>query len=62
VLSDSLRRPNDISEGKGDATKAERLLGWKPKFHMKDVIAMMVKVELEEPKRRGAVEAVELEG
>jgi GDPmannose 4,6-dehydratase len=62
VLSDSLRRPTDISEGKGDATKAERLLGWKPKFHMKDVIAMMVKAELEEPERRRAVEALELDG
>jgi GDP-D-mannose dehydratase len=60
--SDSLRRPTDISGGKGDATKAERLLGWKPQFHMKDVIAMMVKAELEEQERRRAVEAVELEG
>ena len=62
VLSDSLRRPTDISDGKGDATKAERLLGWKAKAHMKDVIAMMVKAELEEPERRRAVEALELEG
>jgi GDPmannose 4,6-dehydratase len=62
VLSDSLRRPTDISDGKGDPTKAERLLGWKAKAHMKDVIAMMVKAELEEPERRRAVEAVELEG
>ena len=61
VLSDSLRRPTDISEGKGDATKAERILGWKAKSHMKDVIAMMVKAELEEPERRRVVEAVELE-
>jgi hypothetical protein len=29
---------------------------------MKDVIAMMVKAELEEPERRRAVEAMELEG
>jgi GDPmannose 4,6-dehydratase len=56
VLSDSLRRPTDISDGKGDATKAERLLGWKAKSHMKDVIAMMVKAELEEPERRRVIE------
>ena len=62
VLSDSLRRPTDISEGKGDASKAERLLGWKPKFHMKDVIAMMVKAELEEPERRRKVEELALDG
>jgi hypothetical protein len=29
---------------------------------MKDVVAMMVKAELEEPERRRAVEAVELAG
>jgi GDPmannose 4,6-dehydratase len=59
VLSDSLRRPTDISDGKGDATKAERLLGWKAKAHMKDVIAMMVKAELEEPERRRSAEALD---
>jgi GDPmannose 4,6-dehydratase len=62
VLSDSLRRPTDISDGKGDATKAERLLGWKAKAHMKDVVGMMVKAELDEPERRRSVEAMELEG
>ena len=62
VLSDALRRPTDISDGKGDPTKAERLLGWKAKAHMKDVIAMMVKAELEEPERRRAAEAMALDG
>jgi GDPmannose 4,6-dehydratase len=47
VASDSLHRPTDISEGKGDASKAERVLGWKAKAHMKDVISMMVRAELE---------------
>jgi GDPmannose 4,6-dehydratase len=61
VLSDALRRPTDISEGKGDASKAERVLGWKAKAHMKDVVAMMVKAELEEPERRRVVEAMALD-
>jgi GDPmannose 4,6-dehydratase len=61
VLSDSLRRPTDISDGKGDPTKAERLLGWKAKAQMKDVIAMMVKAELDEPERRRSVEALALD-
>jgi GDPmannose 4,6-dehydratase len=45
-ISDSLFRPTDISNGKGNAGKAERILGWKAKAHMKDVIAMMVEAEL----------------
>jgi GDPmannose 4,6-dehydratase len=47
VLSEVFHRPTDISHGKGDATKAERVLGWKATKHMKDVIAMMVSAELE---------------
>jgi hypothetical protein len=53
----------DISEGKGDATKAERAsYGWKLTFHMKAVVAMMVKAEMEESERRRSLEAEELEG
>jgi len=52
VASDALFRPTDISEGKGDATKAERLLGWKAKAHMKEVIELMVKAEMEWEGRR----------
>jgi GDPmannose 4,6-dehydratase len=46
VISDALFRPTEISDGKGNATKAERLLGWKAKATMKEVIAMMVRAEL----------------
>jgi GDPmannose 4,6-dehydratase len=49
VVSESLLRPSDISEGKGNAEKAERLLGWKAKAHMKEVIEMMVRAELGDP-------------
>jgi GDPmannose 4,6-dehydratase len=51
VASDSLFRPTDISEGKGDATKAERILGWKAQAHMRDVISMMVSAELKSIKK-----------
>jgi GDPmannose 4,6-dehydratase len=47
IASNSLFRPTDISDGKGNASKAERLLGWKAKAHMKEVIAMMIRAELE---------------
>jgi GDPmannose 4,6-dehydratase len=52
VVSESLFRPTDISDGKGDASKAERLLGWKAKAHMKDVISMMVSAEVGSIKSR----------
>jgi GDPmannose 4,6-dehydratase len=55
VVSASLLRPTDISEGKGNAAKAERLLGWKAKAHMKQVISMMVRAE-----RDNVVKPVEL--
>ena len=52
VASEALFRPTDISEGKGNAAKAQRLLGWKAQAHMNDVIALMVKAELETQGRR----------
>lgn len=45
VTSASLLRPTDISEGKGNALKAELVLGWKAKAHMEQVISMMVSAE-----------------
>jgi len=47
VISESLFRPTDIAIGRGDASKAERILGWKAKAHMREVISMMVEAELE---------------
>jgi GDPmannose 4,6-dehydratase len=52
--SDALLRPSDISEGKGDASKAERLLGWKAQAQMKEVISRMVRTELETEARRAS--------
>jgi GDPmannose 4,6-dehydratase len=46
VLSHSLHRPTDISEGKGNAEKAERVLGWKAEARMRQLVAMMVRAEL----------------
>lgn len=46
-VSDSLYRPTDITHGKGNPGKAERLLKWKAQSQMKEVIAKMVKAELE---------------
>jgi GDPmannose 4,6-dehydratase len=46
AVSRELFRPTDIAHGKGNAAKAERLLGWKARAHMKDVVSMMVSAEL----------------
>jgi GDPmannose 4,6-dehydratase len=46
-VSEGLLRPTDISEGKGNPGKAERVLGWKARLHMKDVVSRMVQAELE---------------
>jgi GDPmannose 4,6-dehydratase len=46
IVSDALLRPTDISEGKGNAGRAERLLGWKAQAQLKDVISMMVRADL----------------
>jgi GDPmannose 4,6-dehydratase len=47
VVSSDLFRPTDISEGRGNAGKAEHILGWRANLHMKEVISMMVRAELE---------------
>lgn len=42
----SFKRPTEIRANCGDASKAERLLGWRAKSTMRDVISMMIKHEL----------------
>lgn len=54
VASENLFRPTDISEGKGNAAKAKRLLGWEASAHMKDVIVNMVQAEMETEGRRAS--------
>ena len=53
TICEDLYRPAEISEGKGNAAKAERLLGWKAKAHMKEVISMMVQGELHNNEHQG---------
>jgi GDPmannose 4,6-dehydratase len=46
---DSLMRPSDIEKSFANPAKAEKKLGWKAKYRMKDVAKMMVEAELCEP-------------
>ena len=45
-LSPTLHRPTDIEEGRGNAAKAQRVLGWRAQHRMPDVIRMMIRSEL----------------
>ena len=47
VVSNTLFRPTDISEGRGDARKAAHLLRWQAQSRLQDVIRMMVQAELQ---------------
>lgn len=50
-LSEALRRPSDLAEGRGDATKAREVLGWSATYRMRDVVKAMVEVESERAER-----------
>jgi len=43
-------RPTDVDELRGDASKARRELGWKPKTNFKDLVKEMMKSDLQEIK------------
>ena len=47
TISETFFRPTDITMGKGDPRKAERMLGWKARHKMPEVVAMMVDAEKE---------------
>ena len=43
----SLHRPSELWEGRGDAGKAARVLGWSAEYRMPDVVRAMVEAEKE---------------
>ena len=51
VPDDTLRPPNDITELRGDPSKAARVLGWQPETSFEQLITMMVDADtaLERP-------------
>jgi len=44
-IDGNLKRPAEIGGNRGDPSKAERVLGWKPKHFMADVVDLMVESE-----------------
>ena len=47
VIDKSLFRPADIISVRANPTKADKLLGWKARYEMRDVAKMMVEAEME---------------
>lgn len=47
LIDDSLIRPADIYESKGDSSKAKKILGWSARNHMPEVVNNMISAELE---------------
>jgi GDPmannose 4,6-dehydratase len=48
VVSDpALLRPSDLETGRGNPAKAARVLGWKARHALKDVVRMMVAAEMQ---------------
>jgi len=48
--SDKYKRPNEVPELRGDATKAHDVLGWKPKVNFNQLVDMMIDSAMEEEK------------
>lgn len=44
-------RPTEVDELLGDASKARKVLGWEPRISFDEMIATMVKADLEEASR-----------
>ena len=51
-LSEEFRRPAEVHELVGDATKAREHLGWKPQVGFVELVSMMVENDLREQTRR----------
>jgi GDPmannose 4,6-dehydratase len=48
-FSRSLFRPTDLSEIQGNPGEIAKVLGWKARSHMKNVVSMMIQAELKTP-------------
>ena len=58
VIDESLYRPADVHYLVADASKARKKLGWKPLVNFDDLIAMMLKHDLEEQHAKSTREKV----
>ena len=54
VIDPALFRPTEIAVSRGNPRKSRETFGWQAKYKMKDVVALMVKDELQHLKTHGA--------
>lgn len=47
TTSETYTRPNEVDYLCGDASKAKRMLGWKPNVHFKELVAIMVNHDIQ---------------
>jgi len=47
VIDEAFFRPAEVDLLVGDATKAERVLGWKPETTFEDLVTMMVDADID---------------
>ena len=47
VYNSKYDRPNEVNYLKGDSSKAQKDLGWKPKLNFKDLVRLMVDEDIE---------------
>ena len=45
VINERFYRPNEVPELRGDATKARKVLGWKPKVGFEELVDMMIEYD-----------------
>jgi len=48
TVDEKFKRPSDVNLLLGDATKARKILGWKPKISFDDMVAEMVRTDYDE--------------
>ena len=51
VQDDRFRRPAEVDQLVGNPAKARERLGWRPKTHFKDLVAIMVDADLNQLSR-----------
>jgi GDPmannose 4,6-dehydratase len=51
-VSETLMRPSDLAEGRGDASRAREVLGWSPTYRMSDVVKAIIEAEVAEAEGR----------
>jgi GDPmannose 4,6-dehydratase len=51
VVDERFCRPADVAALCGDASKARKILGWKPEVNLKQMVGIMVKADLERVKQ-----------